>query len=66
MCVVRRTSDSCWYRARVQSVLQTLSGPQARYVYFVKITILFVETFPSLHLQIPHCFVAPLTQAERW
>ena len=31
MCVVRRTSDNCWYRARVQNVLQTLSGPQARY-----------------------------------
>lgn len=29
MCVVRRTSDKCWYRARVQNVLQTLSGPQA-------------------------------------
>ncbi|KAJ7374519.1 Tdrd12p [Desmophyllum pertusum] len=29
MCVIRRTSDSCWYRARVQNVLQTLSGPQA-------------------------------------
>lgn len=30
MCVVRRTSDKCWYRARVQNVLQTLCGPQAR------------------------------------
>lgn len=29
MCVVRRTSDKCWYRARVQNVLQTLCGPQA-------------------------------------
>ena len=32
MCVVRRTSDKCWYRARVQNVLQTLNGPQARYI----------------------------------
>lgn len=69
MCVVRRTSDKFWYRARVQNVLQTLCGPQAS-VFLVDlaestlIPCCWIREVPSEFQNIPfqamECFLTGL------
>ncbi|XP_046843327.1 uncharacterized protein LOC124437394 [Xenia sp. Carnegie-2017] len=77
-CLVKRTSDRCWYRGKVLGVFHTMNGPQVRVLLVdvgerTFVPGIWVQEIPKEFLNVPHqtmeCFlfeVKPLTMVTSY